>query len=266
MSRFQAMVLAINTSILSVVFAFSTWLYWSMRSEVHAQVEASLVRAAVMTEALADLKSRELSALAQSMAVSPMLRGALATNDGATIADVLRTFAKKNGLTDVVLAQGRGGRACGNDPRFPAGCRWLVGRAPIDNSAVEVRQAPDEALLDAWTAVTGVRYAIAQPAVDNLPPPERDRYYAREAVLEGGFKTTIFAERAPFWRSFESRRNTLVVLGAALFFAGLVLSAFFAWLIERAEPSAAGAAGPHVQRLLDEIESARRERRRARGS
>ncbi|MBI4346134.1 MAG: hypothetical protein HY553_04725 [Elusimicrobia bacterium] len=264
MSRFQAMVLAINTSILSVVFAFSAWLYWSTRSEVHAQVEASLARATVMTEALADLKSRELSALAQSMAVSPMLRGALATNDASTIDDVLRTFAAKSGLTDVAV---RGRRVCRSDPTWAAGCGWLTGQAPIERGALEVRQNPDKALLDAWTAVTGVRYAVAHPAVDNLPAAERDRYYARESRLaKAGSKITIFAERAPFWRSFESRRNTLVVLGAALFFAGLVLSALFAWLIERAEPAAPGAAGPHIQRLLDEIESARRERRGKPGS
>ena len=66
----------------------------------------------------------------------------------------------------------------------------------------------------------------------------------------------IFAERAPFWRSFERRRNSLVVLGAALFFAGLLASALFARLIERAAaPPAADDA--RFQRLLDEIEAAR---------
>lgn len=263
MSRYQAMVLAINTSILSVVFAFSAWLYWSTRSEVHAQVEASLARAAVMTEALADLKSRELSALAQSMAVSPMLRGALATSDRATIDDVLLTLAKKNGLSNVVLADEAKG--CGGGA---GGCRWLFGRAAVGGArVVEVRQAPDKQLLESWTAVTGVRYAVAEPAVDNIAAAERDRYYSRDTRFgKAALSATIFAERGPFWRSFESRRNTLVVLGAALFFAGLVLSALFAWLIDRAGPSTAGTAqGPDVQRLLDEIESARRERRPAAG-
>lgn len=244
------MVLAINTSILAVVFTFSAWLYWSTRVEVQAQVESSLARAAAMTDALAALKTRELSALAQSMAVSPMIRGAMATGDSATIRDVLDTLARKNGVAAVTLK--------------PGGREGLSGRAAMEGGReLWVRQAPDRELLESWSAVTGVRYALRKPEVDDLPAAERHRYYAREVRLAGGaLQATIFAERAPLWRSFEARRNSLVVLGAALFFAGLLMSALFARLIEKVSPDAAPSSGEDFQRLLDEIEAARAARGR----
>ena len=145
--------------------------------------------------------------------------------------------------------------------------------------------APERELLESWTAVTGARYALSgSAAAHNLPKGdealasrglvagvqavdgEKERYYALAAPLAGGaLRAAVFAERAPFWRSFESRRNSLVVLGAALFFAGLLLSALFAGLIERAGGAAAPAQAAGFQRLLDEIEAARASRRASGG-
>lgn len=275
MSLFQSMVLAINTSILAVLFAFSAWLYASSRAEVLEQVEASLGRTVTMTEALAGLKAKELDALAQSMAVSPMLRAAVATGDAATIRDVLATLAKKNGVLAVELKAGgklRHGSGAAATAAFS-------GAAPAGEAELSVRQAADRALLDSWSAVTGVRYVLKSGPVTihNLPAAdeklaaaaapsaeagpvdgETGRYYARSAALAGGrFIAVIFAERPPFWRSFEDRRNSLIVLGAALFFAGLLLSAAFARLIEKAAAGRPAADDARFQGLLDEIEAAR---------
>lgn len=275
MSLFQSMVLAINTSILAVLFAFSAWLYASSRAEVLDQVEAGLGRSVVMTEALARLKARELDALAQSMAVSPMLRGATATGDPATIRDVLATLAKKNAVLAVEL-RSNGKLRHGSGAAATAA---FSGSAQAGDAELSVSQAADRALLDSWSAVTGVRYVLNSGAarVHNLPSAdeklagaaapsgearpmdgESGRYYARSAKLAGGrFEAVIFAERAPFWRSFERRRNSLVVLGAALFFAGLLLSALFARLIEKAAAGRPAADDARFQGLLDEIEAAR---------
>lgn len=275
MSLFQAMVLAINTSILAVLFAFSAWLYTSTRAEVLEHVDASLERAVVMTEALAALKAKELDALAQSIAVSPMLKAAAATGDGATIRDVLATFAKKNAVSAVELKAG--GKA-----RYGSGAAsgsGLSGSAPAGDLELSVSRAPDRALLDAWSAVTGVKYALqgGGAPLHNLPEAdaklaagavgasgaqaldgEGGRYYARSAALAGGrLKAVIFAERSAFWKSFERRRNSLVVLGAALFFAGLLLSALFARLIEKGASGRPAEGDERFQRLLDEIEAAR---------
>lgn len=277
MNLFQAMVLAINTSILAVLFAFSAWLYTSSRAEVLTEMQASLSRAAKVTDALAALKTRELGVLAQSMAVSPMLRGAVATNDGATIRDVLETLARKNTVAAVQLYSG------GKLRHGFGGGAGFKGRAPAGEQELEVWQAPDRALLDSWTAVTGMHYALtgAKLGVDNLPredgrlathrPPrgeaaavdgEKGRYYAQESPLaDGDFQVVIFAERAPYWRSFEARRNSLAVLGAALFFVGLLLSALFARLIEKSAAQRPAGDVAQFQRLLDEIEAVRSARR-----
>ena len=280
MSRFQAMVLAINTSILAVIFVFSSWLYLSTKAEVLLQVDSSLARAVAMTDALATLKSRELGTLAQSMAVSPMLRGAAATGDAATIRDVLDTLARKNGVAAVEL------RSAGK-LRYGSGKegRGFSGSAPAGEQQLWVWQAPDRPLLDSWSGVTGARYALAEGGVHNLPAEdaglssrkvspskvealegESGLYYARAADFGGGkLQGVVFAERSPFWRSFESRRNSLIVLGAVLFFAGLLLSAVFARLFAGAAQDGTPASSAEFQGLLDEIESARAGRLRPDG-
>lgn len=278
----HALILAINTSILAVLFAFSAWLYASTRREAEAQAAAGLARSGEITEKLAELRERELSSLAQSVAASPMLRGALATGDGETIRDVLRSLAARHGLHAVAVR--RAGRVL---HRHPADARPLeegrfVGLASASpdggGDELAIAQRPSPALLEAWSGITGARYALRggpDPAPTHDLPAEdaalaakspgtalsvlssgARRWYAAERPLLGGrFSVSIFLPHAPFWESFESRRNSLVVLGAFLFFGGLLLSLAFAPLVER-HASAAGSDAL-VASLVEEIEKAR---------
>jgi hypothetical protein len=275
----HALILAINTSILAVLFAFSAWLYASSRAEVEAQVDAGLSRDAAITAKLAELREAELSTLAQSIAVSPMLRGALGTADAETIRDVLRSIAAKNSLDAAAIV--RGGRTLYSSGRAPGPGRFL-GRADLgpDGEALVVAQAPTPALLDAWSGITQARYSLRSEGgapVHNLPPQDaalaarragdakvlsgQNRWYARDRDLLGGrFSVTLYAPYAPFWTGFSARRDSLAVLGGVLFFGGLLLSVAFAGLIERyAERGEAESADETSARLVDEIEKVRAE-------
>ncbi len=125
----HALILAINTSILAVLFAFSTWLYVSSKAGVEKQVGAGLTRAAAISERLAGLREAELSSLAQSIAVSPMLRGALGTGDAETIRDVLRSLAAKNSLDVVAVVRGTKAIYSAGAGRDPGGPLSRPGRA-----------------------------------------------------------------------------------------------------------------------------------------
>ncbi len=86
------------------------------------------------------------------------------------------------------------------------------------------------------------------------------RYYTRELPLLGGrFTLGLYAPYAPFWSSFETQRDSLVVLGGFLFFAGLLLSVGFAALIDKNALRGAGSGGNSalVADLVDEIEKTR---------
>ena len=279
----HALILAINTSILAVLFAFSTWLYVSSKAGVEKQVGAGLTRAAMITARLAELREAELSSLAQSIAVSPMLRGALGTGDAETIRDVLRSLAAKNALDVVAIVRGPKTIYSAGTAGIPAG-RFL-GRAALagggDGESLVVGQTPTAALLDTWSGITGVRYALragAAPPTHNLPAAGaalaakraggeadvltsgEDRFYARELPLLGGrFTLGLYAPYAPFWENFETQRDSLVVLGGVLFFAGLILSVGFAALIDRHAPRGAGPGDNSkvVAGLIEEIEKAR---------
>jgi hypothetical protein len=274
----HALILAINTSILAVLFAFSAWLYLSSRAEVEAQVDAGLSRSAAITAKLAELREAELSSLAQSIAVSPMLRGALGTGDAETIRDVLRSIASKNALDVAEIA--KGGRTLYAAGRADSRGR-LLGRAALgpDGESLVVGQAPTPALLDAWSGITAARYSLrsgAGPPVSNLPAEDaalaarpagdartlsaQNRYYARDrSLLDGRFALTLYAPYEPFWTGFRARRDSLIVLGGFLFFGGLLLSVAFASLIERYAPRAGGGGGDAelISRLVEQIETAR---------
>jgi hypothetical protein len=278
----HALILAINTSILAVLFAFSTWLYVSSKSGVEKQVGAGLTRAATITARLAELREAELSSLAQSIAVSPMLRGALGTGDAETIRDVLRSLAAKNALDVVAVVRGPKTVYSAGTGGIPAG-RFL-GKAALggaDGESLVVGQAPTSALLDTWSGITDVRYALrAGPAspTHNLPAADaalsakraggaadiltsgENRYYARELpLLSGRFTMELYAPYAPFWESFEAQRDSLVVLGGFLFFGGSILSVGFAALIDKHAPRASGSGDGSalVAGLIEEIEKAR---------
>jgi len=280
----HALILAINTSILAVLFAFTTWLYFSTRSEVESQVVSTMGRAAAMTEKLARLREQELTSLAKSLATSPALRGAVATKDRDTIVDVLTTIAAKNEISTAAIMNGsktvyvnKSGRSVRAD-QGAYNLRGFLGEAEVNSDyRLLIGQAPNSRLLDSWSGITDVRYAIEGSPVHNLPPedaalaakaPAADRpetvsaknaYYARRAsALSGRLPMTIFELKAPFWASFEQRRNSLVVLGGGLFFLGLLLSLLFSNLIEKHAVSASAGKDADWQRLLDEIESARR--------
>jgi len=263
----HALILAINTSILIVLFAFSAWLYVASKAEVEQEVSSALDRAAAMTERLCELREKELSGLAQSIAVSPMLRGALSTGDGPTIRDVLATFGQKNGLALVSVGRHRWG-ADG-----PGGL--LLGRTALSEGSGEltVGVAPDRALLDPWSEISGARVGLRAgkgAVVHNLPsdyPAGTEtlvragdtRFYRRgAALLDGRFQGEFFLEYAPYWSAFERRRDSLAVLGGGLFFFGLLLSVGFAELIARGAEGPGGASRPaELAALLDEIEGLR---------
>jgi hypothetical protein len=276
----HALILAINTSILAVLFAFSTWLYVSSKAGVEKQVGAGLTRAAAISSRLAELREAELSSLAQSIAVSPMLRGAMGTGDAETILDVLRSLAAKNALDVVAIVRGSKTVYSAGKGEIPAG-RFLGRAALSDGEALVVGQAPTPALLDTWSGITDVRYALRAgdaPPTSNLPAADaalaakrsagsadvltsgENRYYARELpVLGGRFTLGLYAPYAPFWASFETQRDSLVVLGGFLFFGGLILSVGFAALIDKHAPRVSGS-GDHsalVADLIEEIEKAR---------
>jgi hypothetical protein len=275
----QALILAINTSILAVLFVFMGWLYWTSRGDVEREAAASIARAAKITGDLAAMRERELSGLARSLASAPMLRGALGTRDRETINDVLAAAAAKNGLLAVEIR--RGGAAQFGVP--PRGWTALTGEADAGGGlTLRLTQAPDVELLRSWTAITGAFYAIRSaagtPIVADLPEGEdpqalrvqpsrgsapivvsgKSSYCAAQAVLLGGRLTgTLFEPRDPFWKAFERRRNSLIVLGAALFFMGLLLSIGFAEAVERFSRAGGSGRSEDWQALLDEIEAQR---------
>jgi hypothetical protein len=265
MSHRHALILAINTSILAVLFAFTSWLYLDAKADVDKQVDASLTRSTKIVDSLARLRERELSSLAQSLATSPQLRGAAATGDRETIEDVLRSMAAKNGLTLVAVGQAKELRY----GSLPAKSRTLEGKlfgtAPLDGGGwLAAAQAPDRGLLDAWSEITAVRLSIKAPglAVDNLGALDAESSYVREhKLLDGKLEASLFAPRDPFWRAFKQRRDSLVVLGAALFFLGLILSAIFAELVAR---FSASSQTDDWKRLLREIEAVREKAGKAR--
>ena len=281
MSLRNAMILAINTSLLAVLFVFSAWLYRGARAEAQARVAEDMDRAAAMTRSLAGLRERELGGVALSLAASPMLRGAVATGDRETVEDVLASVAAKNSLD--LAAVTRGGsvlyaRATGGKDGNPA----FLAETPLGQGgdiSLRVGQRASSAVLDSWSAITGVRYALrpsAPGSAHNLPAEDAalaaaaapsagaavvsagpGKYYARETTaLDGRLRLTLFHPYAPFWRGFEATRNSLVVLGSALFFLGLLLSVFFAGLIERHALREGGRSEAWAP-LLDEIERAR---------
>lgn len=276
----HALILAINTSILAVLFAFSAWLYVSSKAGVEKQVAAGLTRSAAISARLAELREAELSSLAQSIAVSPMLRGALGTGDAETIRDVLRSLAAKNALDVVAVVRGPKTIYSAGKGEIPPG-RFLGRAALSDGEALVVGQAPTPALLDTWSGITGVRYSLRAgdaPATHNLPAADAalagrrawgpadvptsgaERYYARELpILAGRFTLGLYAPYAPFWESFEAQRDSLVVLGGFLFFGGLILSMGFAALIDKHSPRGEGSGGHSevVAGLVEEIEKAR---------
>jgi hypothetical protein len=242
----QALILAINTSILTVLFVFMCWLYWSEKSGVDAAVVAATERTAKITQELVRLRQRELSALARSLAGGPMLRAALSTGDRDTIDDVLSGMAAKNKVAAEVR---RGGQA-----RFGRGAAGLSGEADAgDGLTLRLSQAPDAELLGSWTAVTGAYYSIDGGARN---VPDGREHYSSPVAAEGlPSRLTQHIPREPFWKPFEKRRNTLIVLGAALFFLGLLLSVAFAEAVERLSRASSGAE--EWARLLDEIEAGR---------
>ena len=279
-----AMVLAINSTILAVLFAFSSWLYLSSRREVERGVQDRLTRTQAMTGYLAELREVELQNLAQSLAVSPLLKGALSTRDKETIQDVLSSLAEKNSLDAVVvLRQGRPVFASrdglGALSELEKG-RFLGGSdLPGDHEASLVAASlPSAELLRAWSKITGARFAVlaqgSSEFVEDLPAgqesllskkpesphsvisSEKDKFYAREFPLLGErFAVRIFLPYAPFWSGFESLRNSLVLLGGGLFLCGLIASSLFAAWIERyARPDSVGGT---AQGLLAEIETVR---------
>jgi hypothetical protein len=288
----QALVLAINTSILAVLFAFSAWLYTSTRRHVQADAGKAFERGAAMTEKLASLRERELTGLAQSLAGGPMIRAAVSTEDRATIEDALRSSAKSGGVELVLLSSGGkvrfSSKSAGGTVDAATRGRFR-GKASLDAGGKSydlwAAEKPSRQNLDAWTGITGLRYAFTEPKESGDPNnlPEEDaglaapgksangkepgvvtgtqKYYAIEVKLLGGrFETVLYDRYAPYWEEFEERRNSLVVLGTGLFFLGLLLSVLFAWLIDKYAP--AGESGPtdraEWKRLLSEIESARR--------
>lgn len=280
----HALVLAINSAILAVLFAFSSWLYWSSRREVESGVRDALARTQAMTGTLAELREVELRNLAQSLAVSPLLKGALATRDKETIQDVLASLAEKNSLDAVVvLRQGRPAYESRPGVGTPAALEKgrFLGGSPLPgdpDAELVVAAAPAAELLEAWTKITGARFAVLgeekSERVDDLPPgregllskkpeepysvlsSEKDKFYARQFPLLGErFAVRIFLPFAQFWSGFETRRNSLVLLGGALFLCGLIGSSLFAaWIERHARPESAGGT---AQGLLAEIEAVR---------
>jgi hypothetical protein len=279
----HSLILAINSSILAVLFVFTGWLFTTSKREVEVEVVASLDRAAAMTERLARVRERELNGIAQSQGASPMLRGAVATNDADTIADVLSGVADKNGLTVAALVDGKASVYASKPDAVKKSVSQLTagmftGRASGDEPlTLLVAQDPTTALLDVWSEISGVRYAVIGRDFNNLPAEDqgllgrlptgvspitldsvKTKYYARRAnVLDGRFNVALFVPRAPFWQRFEARRNSLVVLGSVLFFLGLLMSIGFSRFISTEAAADAPRAGAEWSRLVADIDSIR---------
>lgn len=286
------MILAINTAILVVLFAFAAWLYQSSESEVERQVVSSMERVSAMTARLARLRERELSTRAQSITVSPLLRSAVVTRDAETIEDVLASFAKKNSFASAVLIQDAKVVYANNPQHREARAddvlkgmfrgRALLGRAGGGLTLV-LGESPSPSLLDEWSEITLVRYGFRAPpsalAIHNIMAgdatirskenlPERpivvsspqNTFYARTTqILDGRFVLGIYDRYEPYWAGFQAQRNSLVVLGTSLFFVGLLMSFGFAYLIERYALSDASQerSSSEWKEMLEEIEQVR---------
>ncbi|MEE8074659.1 MAG: hypothetical protein V3T60_03430 [Candidatus Binatia bacterium] len=286
------MILAINTAILVVLFAFAAWLYQSSESEVERQVVSSMERVSAMTARLARLRERELSTRAQSFTVSPLLRSAVITRDAETIEDVLASFARKNSLASAVLVQDAKVVYANNPQHREARAddvlkgmfrgRALLGRTGGGLTLV-LGERPSPSLLDEWSEITLVRYGFRSPpsalAINNIMAgdatirskenlPERpivvsspqNTFYARTTqILDGRFVLGIYDRYEPYWAGFQAQRNSLVVLGTSLFFVGLLMSFGFAYLIERYALSDASQArsSSEWKEMLEEIEQVR---------
>ncbi|MCO4793821.1 MAG: hypothetical protein KC493_08920 [Bacteriovoracaceae bacterium] len=249
----QIIVMIMTSCLLLFILSFMIWLYTASKKENRQTVKNNVTKIQTMLNGLSHLKVKELDALALSIANGPIVQGALSSKHEATITDVLDSIRKKNKLKFVLVLRKRSLLYKSVDDQFSdAGLKQIasgnfIGKSKLpkrsaDNLTLLVGRSLTKVDLDFWTEITGATFQIyrdddknmisnhsgstmKEVATDSLLMTSDNEYYkSNKGLLKNTLKIDFYISSKKYRENFKRRRNELIILGASLFFLGLILS------------------------------------------
>lgn len=256
--------LIISTSILLIILFFSLWLYQSSKTTVEENVLSAMIRTKRITKNLVHIKRKELDILAESITISPLLKGSLATGHEKTIVDVMDSLKSKHDIDNILILKNK--RLVFSDSSISEDktikelvSGKIIGKSQItiarqlQYTVLVIKELTKEILND-WSLITQGQYVAVGSSGDLLAqntktimtpeilPTSSDGqrkfdgieyYFHTLSLFKNTLKLVIMKEKSLFWIEFTKNRNSLVVLGVILFFVGVVISIIFSKLFER---------------------------------
>lgn len=256
----QILILATSSIIALAVLSICIWLYYSMKSEVESKVSQELDRSISLVTELTNLKRRELKQTANSLVEGPLLKGALASVHTETIEDVLKDITTINNLSFVAVIDGKTILYSNFEDEFrdenikELTQKHIIGVAKLDgdNKRLIIGLKINHEFMITWEKISKSSIIVSDgagkpivfdPVLPEIPSLKigddlqhiainDEEYYSKsKGFLNNTVYFHVLNPKKIFWVEFKKKRNSLIFLGVALFFLGILLSILTAYII-----------------------------------
>ncbi len=255
----QILILSSSTIIAIAVISICIWLYYSMRNEVEKKVNNNIESSTVLIKQLIQLKKKELTSLANSISEGPLFKSAMVSVHNETIEDVLNDLAKINNLNFIAVIEGkfikysnfkdvaRGEKINSITSAHFLGVKNINGK----KMRMVIGEKISSKLISTWEEMTKSHIITTDKSYKILLSPlshkemsmpnqeslsqitiKNTPYYMKAiSLFKNSYHIHVLKTKSHFWNDFYKKRNSLIFLGVALFFFGIILSTLTANLI-----------------------------------
>lgn len=273
----QIVTIVITSSILIITFTFILWTSHIEKKENNINFHNKLEETKNIINGLVEVKKMKMKALADTIATSPVLRGAVSTDHKGTINDVLNTIKEKNNLNFALLIKDKKIQYSDNETlKRDIGIKDLssakfLGATKINDFIFLISSSLKKEELDQWSNITGAKFILNdknnQIIIRNYPHDEVKSdgsplsFSKNSKYLIGGLKELKETMTINFYisiehmkRSFERKRNKYLLLGGVLTFFGFVIGIIISSIISKMMKDQSGTSNKTIDDLFKQID------------
>ncbi len=244
-SSFQLLTLANSTIVLVIILSYNIWLYNSSKNDVEFFVEQDLAQKESLTLELINQKRSEIDKIANIIIDTAVIKSAIRTNHLPTIIDTVKSIKAQYSVAFAAILKGKQIIASSHDVEIIQeltrgriiGLTKYIDEGVQYSFVIGLDITNDD--LYGWKKITRADYILKSNGLVMSTIPTKSvvieniktKFYDKKlSLFNDSIEISILTEKATFWKPFNRKRNTLVILGGVFFILGIILSFLISYL------------------------------------
>ena len=237
---FQLIMVILTSVTMTISLIFTYWLYSSLKERVDFEIKSDFEKTSQLVAELEGIKKTTLKNKAQFVSQQVNFKSALSTKHIPTIQDSLEEIVKSNLLDFVLVLKNKRieyinssliGEKEKSVKELVRG-KFIGATRLGEGLTVIVGQNIKESELEAWGKIASTNLSLTGEVIEGVQVSKDNKmYHSYIPILKGTAVLKAEKNRDVYWKSFNKKKNELVILTFVLLLLSVGISALIGKLI-----------------------------------